>query len=190
MKLINLSAIEATTANPTPQALGFSLDEELANAYRKALKPLQKRLTEYRKEHARLEANCEQWSDEAYRAKLDELAASAHAGDAQAAEAIASGSLPSRDSYRDMSRRAHGELENYRINNCKLFTEAAALVEPAMHPVVERGQAILDATLQGFGLPEYKLNGASNHVSFVVEQLQAAGRNESCDLQWFWGVIG
>ena len=190
MRIIDRAAIEAQTVNPSPEALGFNLDTEMAKACRTALKPLEKRLREYRRERARLEANCDQWSDEAYKAKMDEIASRAHGGDQEAAAAIASGTIPSRESFRDMSARAHGELENFRFNNRTVFSEAAELIEAPMRAVVERGQAILDATLKGFGLPEYKLHGATNHVSFVVLQLQMAGRNEGSDLQWFWQVIG
>jgi hypothetical protein len=189
MKFIDLSAIEARTARPSNEALGFNLDAEMTAACRTALKPLAKRLREYRTEEARLQGLCDRWNGEAYERKMKEIADRAQAGDEEAATAIETGAIPSRQSFNEMLNRACGDLENFRLNNRQVFSEAAALVGPVMTPVVEKGQRILDATLKGFGLPEYKLHGATNHVAFTVLQLEKAGRNESSDLEWFWNSI-
>lgn len=189
MKFIDLSAVEARTARPSNEALGFNMDAEMSAACRAALKPLAKRLREYRAEEARLNALCDRWNHEAYEQKLKEIADRAQAGDEEAATAIETGAIPSRQSFNEMHARACGDVENFKLNNRHVFSEAAALVGPAMTPVVERGQAILDQTLKNFGLPEYKLHGATNHVAFTVLQLEKAGRNETSDLQWFWNSI-
>lgn len=190
MKIVSLADIEAKTAHPSPEALGgFNLDQELAKACRAALKPLAKRLQEYAAEKERLQHVCERWSPDSYNEKMHELATRAQGGDEDAAVALESGAVPSKASFNEMHNRAYLELENYVNANRNLFAEAAALARPAMVPVVDKGQQILDAALQGFGLPRYELVGARNHVEFVVGQLEAAGRGHSADLQWFWGLF-
>jgi len=52
--------------------------------------------------------------------------------------------------------------------------------------VVERGQKILDATTDNFGMPAYKLTGFSNHIEFLVCELEKAGNGLSHTLDTFW----
>ena len=188
MKIFSRSEEEARTANPQPGALGFDLEAELAAAAKNALKPLAKRLKDYRAEQARLEGNCARWSRDAYAAKLDSITAAAHAGDAEAAAAIEAGTIPSRESYDQMSRRAEAELEDFRRNERGLFGEAAALIKAPMLAVVQRGQDILDATLKGLGVPSFKLNGAVNAVEYMTANMEQVSRNETGDLSPFWRV--
>jgi hypothetical protein len=179
--------IAAITANPTPEGLrGYSIEQQLRTAVRSAVKPLAKRLAHYRSERARLAADCDRWSADAYNAKLDAIAARAHAGDLEAAAAIENGAVPSKQSYYEMSGRCWMALESFDRDSRVLFGEVLPLVEPPMTAVVDRGQAILDAVLQGVGVPPFELTGWRNHVGYIVKQLGHASRNESGDLAWFW----
>jgi hypothetical protein len=188
MKMFLRAEEEARNANPQRGALGFDLEAELATAAKTALKPLAKRLKEYLAEKARLEASRARWSREAYAAKLDSITAAAHAGDEEAAAAIEAGTIPSRESYDQMVNRAEAELEKFHSNTRGLFAEAAALIRGPMLAVVQRGQDILDATLKGLGVPSFKLNGASNAVEYMTDQMERVGRGESGDLATFWEV--
>ena len=179
MKIFSRSEEEARSANPQPGALGFDLQAELTAAAKNALKPLAKRLKDHRAEQARLEGNCARWSRDAYAAKLDSITAAAHAGDAEATAAIEAGTIPSRESYDQMARRAEAELENFRLNSRGIFGEAAGLIKGPMLAVVQKGQDILDATLRGLGVPSFKLNGAVNGVEYMTDQMERVARNET-----------
>lgn len=190
MKFINRADIEARTANPTPEGLkGYSLDKELRTAVKAATKPLAKKLAHYRSETARIKANCDKWSTEAYNAKLDEITARAHAGDADAEAAIQSGAVPSRQSYAEMHNRFAAELENFQRSSHGLFAESLALIKEPMTAAVAKGQAILDSVLEGVGVPRFELTGWTNHNAYVWHQLEAASRNETADLAWFWSAV-
>lgn len=182
--------IEARTANPSVEGLrGYSLDKELRTAAKAATKSLAKKLANYRSETARLQAECDKWSGDAYNAKLDAITARAHAGDAEAANAIQSGAVPSRQSYAEMHGRFCRELEQFQRDSRALFAEVLPLVKEPMAAAVAKGQAILDSVLEGVGVPRFELTGWRNHISYVLLQLQHASRNESSDLQWFWGAV-
>jgi len=179
--------IAAITANPTPEGLrGYSIEQQLRTAVKAAVKPLAKRLSHYRSERARLQAECERWSPDAYSRKLEAITIAATAGDADAANAIEAGAVPSRQSFAEMHNRTSFALENFDRESGALFGEVLPLVEPPMTAVVDRGQAILDAVLKGVGVPPFELTGWRNHVSYIVKQLGHASRNESGDLAWFW----
>ena len=129
MKFISRSDIEARTANPTPEGLkGYSLDKELRTAVKTACKPLAKRLANYRSETARIQANCDKWSNEAHERKMDEITRAAHAGDNEAETAIQSGAVPSRQSYAEMCGRFHRELEQFHLDSRALFAEVLPLI--------------------------------------------------------------
>ena len=182
--------IEARTANPSVEGLrGYSLDKELRTAVKTATKPLAKRLANYRSETARLQAECDKWSSDAYSAKLDAITARAHAGDAEAANAIESGAVPSRQSYAEMHGRYCRELEQFQRDSRALFGEVLPLVKEPMAAAVAKGQAILDSVLEGVGVPRFELTGWSNHNSYIWLQLEHASRNESADLEWFWSAV-
>ena len=182
--------IAAITARPTPEGLrGFDLEQELRTAVKAAVKPLTKRLAHYRSERARLQAECERWSPDAYNAKLEAITIAATAGDTDAANAIEAGAVPSRQSFAEMHNRTWFALEQFDRDSRQLFGEVLPLVEPPMTAAVDRGQAILDAVLQGIGVPPFQLTGQRNHVAYIVKQLSHASRNESSDLHWFWSAI-
>jgi len=190
MKIISRAATEFFTANPSPEGLrGYSLDNELRKAVKAAVKPLAKKLAHYRSETARLQANCDKWSPDAYNAKLDAITARAHAGDAEAANAIESGAVPSRQSYGEMHGRFCRELEQFQRDSRNLFAEVLPLVESPMGKAVDVGQDILDSILEGVGVPRFELTGWRNHISYTLLQLQHASRNESADLAWFWSAV-
>jgi hypothetical protein len=190
MKFISRSDIEARTANPSPEALkGYSIDAQLRTAAKAAVKPLAKKLAHYRSERARLEANCARWNPEAYAAKLDAIASRAHGGDEEAAHAIESGAVPSRQSFVEMHARTYLELENFDRDSRALFAEVMPLISEPMTKVVDRGQEILDHVLEGLGIPRFELTGWRNHISYVLLQVGAASRNETADLAWFWSAV-
>ena len=190
MKFINLAAISYHTANPSSKALqGYSIEQELRTAAKAATKPLAKRLANYRSETARLQAECDKWSADAYNAKLDAVTARAHAGDAEAAKAIECGAVPSRQSYAEMHGRYCRELEQFHRDSRALLAEALPLITEPMTKVVDRGQEILDHVLEGLGIPRFTLEGWRNHCAYVFKQLDHASRNESCDLEWFWSAV-
>jgi hypothetical protein len=187
---INLLNDTSRTANPSPEALrGYSLDKELRAAVRSAVKPLAKKLHTFRSERARLEANAARWSPAAYNAKLDEITARAHAGDAEAVTAIEAGAVPSRQSFTEMYARAYRELEICDQQSRDLFKAVLPLVEAPMTAAVDKGQQILDDVLAGLGVPHFELTGWRNHISYVMLQIGAASRGETADLDWFWSSI-
>lgn len=189
MKFVQLNDT-SRTANPTPEGLkGYSLDKELRTAVKAALKPLAKKLAHYRSETARIQANCDKWSADAYNAKLDEITQRAHQGDSEAAKAIESGAVPSRQSYGEMHGRFCRELEQCQRDSRALFAEVLPLVKEPMTATVAKGQAILDSVLEGVGVPRFELTGWTNHNAYVWKQLEHASRNESCDLEWFWSAV-
>jgi hypothetical protein len=189
MKFINLHDT-SRTANPSPKALeGYSIEQELRIAAKAATKPLAKRLAHYRTERARLEANCARWNPEAYNAKLNEIATRAHAGDEEAAHAIESGAVPSRQSFVEMHARTYLELENFDRDSRALFAEVLPLITEPMTKVVDRGQEILDHVLEGLGIPRFTLEGWRNHCAYVFKQIDHASRNESADMAWFWSSV-
>jgi hypothetical protein len=191
MKILpSQSEIQARTANPSVESLrGYSIDRELRAAVKAAVKPVAKRLAHYRAEVSRIQANCDKWSADAYTTKLNEITARAHAGDAEAANAIETGAVPSRQSYAEMHNRAALELEQCHRDNRALFAEVLPLVEGPMTAVVNKGQEILDAVLNGLGVPTFHLTGWVNHNGYIFKQLAHASRNESADLDWFWDAI-
>ena len=79
-------------------------------------------------------------------------------------------------------------MENFHRNQRGLFGEAAGLIKEPMLAVVQRGQDILDATIKGLGVPPFKLNGATNAVTYLTDQLERVSRNETGDLEPFWRV--
>lgn len=187
MRIISRKQIEDSTANPTAEALnGYNLNDELVAAVRGALKPLHKRLQTYRSERARLQSLCDRWSPDAYATKLDEITARAHSGDIEAETAIESGAIPSKQSYSEMHNRACRDLENFDLEHRALFREVLPLIGAPMTKAVDQGQEILDAVLNGCGVPRFELFGWRNHISYVLLQLEHASRNESADLEWFW----
>jgi len=178
------------SANPSPEALkGYSIELELRAAVRGAVKPISKKLRDYRSTRARLEANVARWNGAAYDAKLSEITARAHAGDQEAVEAIESGAIPSRQSYDEMHGRAAGELENFDYQSLHLFKEVLALVPAPMTAAVDKGQAILDHVLEGLDIPKFELSSWKNHVSYILLQLEHATKNQSADLAWFWSAV-
>jgi len=188
MKIINLHDT-SRTANPKPDALrGYNLEQELRAAGRAAVKPISKKLTAYRSERARLEANVARWSPDAYNAKLNEVTEAASRGDESAAAAIESGAVASRQTFAEMHARAYAELDTFDVRNAGLFNEAADLIEAPMTAVVDKGQQILNDVLAGLGIEGFELNGPRNHVAYVLGQLRAAGRNAPADTSWFWAV--
>jgi len=191
MKLLRSQhEIAANTANPTPEGLhGYNLEQELRTAVKAAVKPLAKRLAHYRSERARLVADCDRWSADAYNAKLDAIAARAHAGDLEAAAAIENGAVPSKQSYYEMSGRCWMALESFDRDSRALFGEVLPLIQGPMTAVVAKGQAILDSVLEGVGVTKFELTGWSNHNSYVWLQVGAASRNETADLAWFWSAV-
>ncbi len=190
MKFISRSETEARTANPTPEGLrGYSLDTELRAAVRGAVKPLAKRLREYRSERARLQANADRWNRDSYNRKLEEVTKRAQSGDAEAIASIEAGAVASRQTFAEMHNRCCAELEQFDLNNRALFSEVLPLVGEPMGKAVDKGQQILDDVLQGVGVPKFELTGWRNHVSYVLLQLEHASRNESSDLQWFWESV-
>ena len=190
MKFISRSETEARTANPTPEGLrGYSLDTELRAAVRGAVKPLAKRLREYRSERARLQANADRWNRDSYNRKLEEVTKRAQSGDAEAIASIEADAVASRQTFGEMHNRCCAELEQFDLNNRSLFSEVLPLVGEPMGKAVDKGQQILDDVLQGVGVPKFELTGWRNHVAYVVLQLEHASRNESADLQWFWESV-
>jgi hypothetical protein len=188
MKFVTLHDT-SRTANPKPDALrGYNLEQELRAAGRAAVKPISKKLTAYRSERARLEANVARWSPDSYNAKLNEVTEAAARGDESAAAAIESGAVASRQTFGEMHARAWGELDNFDHHAAGLFNEAADLIEVPMTQVVDKGAQILNDVLAGLGLEGFELTGPRNHVRYVLGQLRAAGRNAPADLQWFWAV--
>lgn len=178
------------TANPRPDALrGYNLDQELRAAVRAAVKPISKKLKDYRSERARLVLVCDRWSPDAYNRKLDEITAAAHAGDAAAEQAIESGAVPSRQSFAEMHARANRELENCDQQSRDLFKSVLPLIEEPMTAVVDKGQQILDDVLSGLGVPRFELTGSRNHNLYVLDQVARASRGESADLAWFWEAV-
>ena len=178
------------TANPRPDALrGYNLDQELRAAVRSAVKPISKKLKDYRSERARLVLVCDRWSPDAYKAKLDTLTAAAHAGDTAAEQAIESGAAPSCQSFAEMHNRACRDLEICDQQAREIFKAVLPLVEAPMVAVVDRGQQILDDVLAGLGVPRFELTGWRNHISYTVLQITAASRGETADLDWFWSSI-
>jgi len=186
MRIISRKQIEDSTANPSNDALGFNVTAELDRAMNAALKPIAAKLRAYKAEEGRQAAICARWTPEALADKLNEIASLAQAGDEQAAEAISNGSIPTASAYNDMAYRAYLSLERFRYNNRTIFTEAAGLIRKPMEEVVERGQKILDATTDNFGMPRYKLTGFSNHIEFLVGELEKAGNALSHTLDTFW----
>ena len=190
MKIISRSLIEATTANPSPSALkGYDLAAELRAAVRSAVNPISGKLKDYRRERARLVLVCDRWSPDAYNAKIDQITAAAHAGDAAAEQAIESGAVPSRQSFAEMHNRACRDLEICDQQAREIFKAVLPLVEAPMTAVVDRGQQILDDVLAGLGVPHFALTGWRNHIGYVVLQIGAASRGETADLDWFWSSI-
>jgi hypothetical protein len=189
MKFINIHDT-SRTANPSPKALeGYSIEQELRIAAKAAVKPLAKRLAHYRSETARLQAECDKWSGDAYNAKLDAITARAHAGDTEAANAIQSGAVPSRQSYAEMHGRYCRELEQFHRDSRALFGEVLPLITGPINAVVDKGQQILDHVLEGLGIPRFTLEGWRNHCAYVFLQLEHASRNETCDMAWFWSSV-
>jgi hypothetical protein len=186
MRIISRKQIEDSTATPKDGALGFNMDAELDKAMNKALAPIATKLREYKAEDGRMAEICSRWTPEALAEKLHEIASLAQAGDEEAAEAISNGSIPTKAAYEDMGYRAYLSLERFRYNNRTIFTEAAGLIRKPMEEVVARGQKILDATCENFGMPRYLLTAYSNHIEFLVGELEKAGQNLSHTLDTFW----
>ena len=186
MRIISRQKIEDSTANPSNDALGFNITAELDKAMNKALAPIAGRLREFKAEDGRQAAICARWTPEALAEKLNEISTAAQSGDEEAAAAIANGAIPTKAGYSDMAHRAYLQHERFRYENRTVFTEAAALIRGPMTQVVERGQKILDAVCENFGMPRYLLNAYSNHVDFLVGELEKAGNNLSCTLDTFW----
>jgi hypothetical protein len=190
MKFIRKADTETRAANPTPEALGFDLQKELAAACKTALKPIQKQLRHFCDESERLKTQLQRWTDEAFDNKLREIAGRAQSGDEQAAIAIEEGALPSRESYAKMHSTLQEELDKLHSDHRATFAEAARLIEGPMTSVVDKAQAILDRLLDGLGVASFELHGARNAVGFMVLQLEMKSRGESCDLGSFWQAAG
>jgi hypothetical protein len=186
MKIISRKQIEDSTANPSNDALGFNITAELDRAMNNALKPIAAKLREFKAEDGRQAAICARWTPEALAEKLHEIATAAQNGDEEAAEAISNGAIPTKTAYEDMAHRAYLALERFRYNNRTIFAEAAGLIRKPMEEVVERGQKILDAVCENFGMPRYLLTGYTNHIEYIVGELEKAGNNLSCSLDTFW----
>lgn len=190
MKIVDLAAIDARTASPTAEGLGFDLTKEMRKAAAKALKPLEPRLRAYVQNKATIQTKIDRWSRESFEAKLQEITAAAQSGDEEAARQIEAGNAPTRQTFDHMCGAAHAELDALERETRPLFTEAAGLVSEPMRQVVARAQAVLDATLKGLGVPSFELRGASNAVDYMVHNLEHAGRGETADLQPFWETLG
>jgi len=190
MKIIDLAAIDARSANPSALGLGFDLNKELNKTAAKAVRPLEARLRAYLADKAAIQSKIDRWCPEAFDAKMSEITTAAMAGDDEAAEQIEGGNVPTRQTFDRMAGMAYTELDAHERTNRPLFAEAAALVEQPMRQVVARGQAVLDATLQGLGVPPFELRGASNAVDYMVGNLEHAGRGETADLAPFWKTLG
>jgi hypothetical protein len=186
MKFVSRKQIEDSTANPSNDALGFNVTTELDKAMNKALAPIADRLRKFKTEDGRQVAICARWTPEALAEKLHEIASLAIAGDEEAAAAIENGAIPTKAGYSDMAHRAYLAHERFRYENRTIFSEAAGLIRKPMEEVIQRGQKILDAVCENFGMPRYLLNGYSNHVEFLVGELEKAGNNLSCTLDTFW----
>jgi len=178
--------IQATSATPSADALGFNMTAELDKAMNLALKPVASKLRAYNAEVNRQRQTCERWSKEALAERLHEIATAAQAGDESAIAAISTGAVPNKATYEDMSNRAYLALERFCYENRGIFAEAAALIRAPMEAVVERGQKILDTHTDNFGMPRYQLTGYSNHINFVVGELEKAAANLSHTNDVFW----
>lgn len=190
MRIIDLAAIEARTANPTPAGLGFDLTKEMHKAAAKALKPLEARLRAYVATKATIQSKIDRWCPQAFDAKMSEVTTAAMAGDDEAADQIEGGNVPTRQTFDRMAGMAYAEMDAHERAHYPLFREAAGLIAEPMRQVVARGQAVLDATLKGLGVSPFELRGASNAVDYMVANLERAGRGETADLQTFWDTLG
>ena len=187
MQTIDLAEKAARAVNPTAQSLGgFNIEAELTRALRKALKPIESRLRAYVASKATIQAKIERWSHEAFERKLEAVVQAAGAGDLSAAAELEAGNGPSRETFQRLCGVAWAEMEQHTRDHQKLFDEAARLVAAPMHGVVAKGQAILDSTLSGLGVPIFTLQGATNGVDYLVSNLERAGRGETADLQPLW----
>ena len=157
----------------------------MKTAAKQALKPIAKQLGEYRAETKRLSLNCERWSEEAFNEKLVAITQAAHNGNEEAALAIETGQLPSRASYAEMHAKAASQLDAHERSGYRLYGQAAELIEAPMRKKVDQGQALLGNVLRGLGVPPFELQGASNHVGYVLGQLTHASKGETADLEWF-----
>ena len=181
--------IVASTANPTPEAMGFNVETELAAACRDALKPLSKKLRDYRSREQELKDNCLRWTEQAYRDKVSEITHAAAAGDEAAIEAIANGALPTKQGFLQMANAADAEVAGHLHAHRALFAEAAVAIVGPMNKVCDKGQARLDQLAADFGIPRFELTGGYNRVIHTREQLEAAARGETHDLGWFWDAM-
>ena len=177
---------EETTATPQPEALGFNIEAELDRVMNTALRPVAAELRAYAAEVNRLEVECARWSPESYQRNLDELATRAEAGDAEAGRALESGAVPTKEAFSSMFTRSYLALERFKQSGAPIFTKAAELIRGPMEAVVARGQKVVDATCESFGLPRHELRGWTNHIDWTCEQLILAGSGLSCDLTGFW----
>jgi hypothetical protein len=190
MKIIDLAAIDARSATPTAVGLGFDMAKELNKTAAKAVKPLEARLRAYVANKATVQSKIDRWCPEAFDAKMAEITTAALTGDEQAAEQIEGGNVPTRQTFDRMAGMAYAEMDAHERASRPLFAEAAAVVAEPMRQVVARGQAVLDSTLQGLGVPPFELRGATNAVDYMVDNLHRASRGESADLQPFWQALG
>jgi hypothetical protein len=190
MKIVDLAAIEARTANPTAAGLGFDLTKEMHKAAAKALKPLESRLRAYVANKATIQSKIDRWAPETFEAKMQEITTAAQSGDEAAAEQIEAGNVPTRQTFDRMAGMAYAEMDAHERAHYPLFREAAGLIAEPMRQVVARGQAVLDATLKGLGVSPFELRGASNAVDYMVSNLEHAGRGETADLAPFWETLG
>ena len=187
MQIIDLTEKAARAVNPSSSSLGgFDIQEETTKAMRKALKPIETKLRTYVAKRAEIQSKIDRWSPESFDHKLHEVVQAAHGGDSSAAAEMEAGNGPSRETFNKLCGLAWREMEQHERAGRPLFAEAAALVEQPLRDVVAKGQAILDRTLAGLGVPRFELQGANNAVDYLVQNLQRAGRGETADLQGLW----
>lgn len=178
-------------ANPSAPSLGgFDIQQELKKALRKALKPIEPKVRAYVATKAEIQSKIDRWSPESFDRKLQEVVQAAHNGDTAAAAELEGGNGPSRETFNSLCGLAWQEMDEHERNHRALFTEAAGLIEQPMHDVVAKAQGILDATLDGLGVPRFTLQGATNGVNYLVHNLKNAGRGETADLQQLWEALG
>lgn len=168
----------------------FNFERELAAAGKTALAPLRERLLAYSAEADRLRECVARWSPETYQTKVGEIRRRAVAGDAEAAQSIEDGKMPSASAYAAMHGTALGELALFTRTNLGLFREALPLLVAALPPVHQAAQANLDETLDNLGVPRFRLRSAEGRVNFILREIELAGQPGNLpDISWVWQIL-
>lgn len=178
------------TEPSTAAARTASFEANLSEAIATAIAPLRPQLKAHCAESARLLGNVQKWDANAYEARLAVIRQAAMSGDESAAEAVASGSLPSRASYKEMENHARRQYETWDATNRGIFRQVKAAIAPVMPPVVAKAQAELDTQLDQLGAPRLRLIGAENRTQFIERELDTAASGAvGADLSWLWAVV-